>query len=64
MKSSVKAGIKENKYIVIMDKEIDNLRRKIWRLLFQERGNLSDCDVAMALCMVHYELVHHSDEKK
>ncbi len=62
MKSTVKAGIKENQYFIIMNKKIDDLRRKIWSIIFKERGNLSDCDVAMALGIVQYGLIHHSDE--
>ena len=62
MKSTVKAGIKENQYFIIMNKKIDDLRRKIWSTIFKERGDLSDCDVAMALGIVQYELIHHSHE--
>jgi len=64
MKSTVKGGVKENRYFIVMDKKIDDLRRKIWSTIFKERGDLSDCDVAMALGIIQYELIHHSDEKK
>ena len=46
-----------------MDDKIHQLRGKIWSAIFRERGDLSDCDVAMALRNVQYELIHHSDEK-
>lgn len=62
MKSTVKAGVNGEDYLLIMDKKINDLRKKIWVTIFRERGDLSDCDVAMALGMVQYELIHHSDE--
>jgi len=62
MKSTVKGGVKGNDYYIIMDERIDELRRKIWKTIFKEKGDLSDCDVAMALGIVQYELIHHSDE--
>jgi len=63
MKSTVRAGIEGNDYFIVMDKKIDDLRRKIWSTIFKERGDLSDCDVAMVLGIIQYELIHHSDEK-
>ncbi|MBS3105619.1 hypothetical protein J4234_05150 [Candidatus Woesearchaeota archaeon] len=63
MKSTVKGGIKEDIYNIVMDKKIDTLRKEIWITIFKERGDLSDCDVVMALGIVQYELIHHSDEK-
>ena len=61
MDSTVKGGIKEDKYYIVMDKKIDTLRKKIWSTIFKERADLSDCDIAMALGIVQYELIHHSD---
>ena len=63
MKSTVRAGVKGGKYIVVMDEKIDYLRRKIWSTIFKEKGTLSDCDISLVLGIVQYELIHHSDEK-
>ena len=63
MQSTVKGDVKENQYYIVMDKKIDDLRRKIWSTIFKERGDISDCDVAMALGIVQYELIHHSDDR-
>ena len=63
MKSTVKGGVRENQYFIVMDKKIDELRRKIWSTIFKERKDLSDCDVTMVLGIVQYELIHHSDEQ-
>ena len=46
-----------------MDDAIFELRKKLWNTIFKEKGDLSDCDVAMALGIVQYELVHHTKEK-
>jgi hypothetical protein len=62
MKSTVKGGVHGDQYVIVMDKKIDDLRRKIWKTIFKERKDLSDCDVAMALGIVQYELIHHSGE--
>lgn len=62
MDSSVKTVVKDGKRIVIMDDAIYDLRRKIWKTIFTEKGTLSDCDVAMALGIVQYELIHHTRE--
>jgi len=43
-----------------MDEKIYDLRKKIWITILEEEGDLSDCDIAMALGMVQYELVHHT----
>jgi len=63
MKSTLKARVNENLYILSMDMKINNLRSKIWNIIFKEKGDLSDCDVAMALGLVQYELIHHTGEK-
>jgi len=63
MKSTVKGGVRENQCFIVMDRKIDELRRKIWSTIFKERKDLSDCDVTMALGIVQYELIHHSDEQ-
>ena len=64
MESSVKTVVKDGKRIIIMDNAIFELRRKIWNIIFKEKGNLTDCDVAMALGIVQYELIHHTNTKK
>jgi hypothetical protein len=64
MKSTVRADIQEEEFHIIMDKKIDDLRRSIWRTIFKDKGSLSDCDVAMALGLVQYELIHHSYRRK
>jgi len=63
VKSTVKTALKNSTRFLLMDDKIYQLRAKIRRVIFQERGDLSDCDVAMALGIVQYELIHHSDEK-
>ena len=62
MKSTVKGGIKDNRYGFVMDPKINDLRKAIWNTIFKERADLSHADVAMALGIVQYELIHHSDE--
>ena len=60
MKSSVWTELKDDKLIIRMDNEIDRLRREIWKAIFATKNDMSDCDVAMALGLVMYELVHHT----
>jgi hypothetical protein len=60
MKTTVKTIVKENTWIIYMDDKIFQLRKEIWKTIFKERGDLSDCDVAMALGVVQYELIHHT----
>jgi hypothetical protein len=62
--SSVRGGVVEGEYHLIGDPEINDLRKAIWRTIFQERGDLSDADIAFALGVVQYELIHHVDEDK
>jgi len=62
LESSIKAGIREGKYILYMDEEVDKLRKEIWKTIFAEKGDLSISDINLAL--VSYELIHHSDEKE
>ena len=64
MKSTVKGFEKEDYFFIKMDKKIHELRKKIWKTIFKERKDLSDADVSMALGIVQYELIHHSDEPK
>lgn len=64
MKSTVKGGVRGDRLIVTMDKKVDDLRKAIWRMIFKERKDLSYCDIAMALGLVQYELIHHSDQPK
>lgn len=60
METSVKAGKKENRLIIVMDDAIDRLRKEIWNTIFKHKSSLSDCDVSMALGLVQYELIHHT----
>lgn len=60
MKSSVKTMIEDGQLFMGMNEAIDKLRAKIWITIFKEKGELSDCDVAMALGIVQYELIHHT----
>lgn len=62
MDSTVKSGFKEGKYIIFMDEKIDKLRKEIWKTIFSNKKDLPYADVAMALGIVQYELLHHSDE--
>jgi hypothetical protein len=60
MKSTVKTTVKDGMRIIYMDDKIFELRRKIWNTIHKERNDLSDCDVAMAVGIVQYELIHHT----
>ena len=61
MESTVSTGLKKDGTRVIrMDDKIFELRKAIWSTIFKEKGTLSDCDVAMALGIVQYELIHHT----
>jgi len=60
MKTTVKSGVKDGTRIICMDNKIHELRGKIWNTIHNEKGDLSDCDVAMALGLVQYELIHHT----
>lgn len=51
MKTSVSATVKDDKLIIFMDYKIDHLRKEVWKTIFREKGDLSDCDIAMALGM-------------
>ena len=62
MESTVKTKVKDGVRIIYMDDKIHQLRGAIWRTIFKEKGDLSDCDIAMALGIVQYELVHHIKE--
>jgi hypothetical protein len=66
MKSSVMAGEREGQYLLVMDEKINKLRKEIWKTIFGKNKelNLSDCDVALALGMVTYELIHHSNPEE
>jgi hypothetical protein len=61
-KSSVKARIEKDYLIIVMDKKIDDLRREIWKTIFRVKGELPDCDIAMTLGLIQYELMHHRRE--
>ena len=60
MNSEIKGAIIGDEYVLSMPKKIDELRKEIWLAIFKEKGNLSDCDISMALGIVLYELVHHT----
>lgn len=60
VETSVKAARKESMLIIGMNNTIDKLRKEIWKTIFKHKGNLSDCDVSMALGLVQYELIHHT----
>lgn len=62
MESTIKTKVKDGVRIIYMDDKIHQLRGTIWRTIFKEKGALSDCDIAMALGIVQYELVHHIKE--
>lgn len=64
MDSTIKAGFKEGKYILFMDKQVEKLRKEIWKTIFANKKDLPYADIAMALGIVQYELLHHSDEPK
>ena len=61
MKTTVSTKAKDGTRIIFMDDKIYELRKKIWNTIFKEKGDLSDCDVAMTLGIVQYELVHHTN---
>ena len=61
METSVKAKRKDNMLIIRMDDTVDRLRKEIWKTIFKHKGSLSDCDVCMALGLVQYELIHHTE---
>ena len=61
MESTVKGGHKEGKYIIFMDQKVDNLRKEIWKTIFAHQKDLPYADIGMALGIVQYELLHHSD---
>lgn len=63
MDSTVYARKDKEELHVSMDIAVEALRKEIWKAIFRKRGNLSDCDVAMALGLVQYELVHHVGEE-
>lgn len=58
--NNCRTELRDGTGVVLMDDKIHELRKKIWRTIFQEKGDLSDCDVAMALGLVQYELIHHT----
>jgi hypothetical protein len=60
MKTTISTEVENGTRIILMDDKIYELRKKIWNTIFKEKGDLSDCDVAMALGLVQYELVHHT----
>lgn len=60
MKTTVVATSRDDKLIIGMDIKIHHLRKEIWKTIFREKGDLSDCDIAMALGIVQYELIHHT----
>lgn len=64
MRSTVRGEETQDRYVITMDKKIYRLTKLIWAAIHQSKDDLSDCDIAMALGIVQYELIHHSDETK
>lgn len=64
MESTVKGGIKDGRYGFVMDEIVNELRKDIWKIIFQYKGKIPYADIGMALGIVQYELLHHSDEEK
>ena len=60
METTVKTAKKGDERIIIMSDKIFELRKEIWKTIFKHKGELPDCDVAMALGIVQYELIHHT----
>jgi len=59
MKTTIKKGIINNEMILTMNIKIDLLRKSIWNTIHKNKGNLSNCDICMALGIINYELIHH-----
>lgn len=62
MKTTISKSESGEEVFIKMDKKIDVLRKEIWKTIFKEKKDLSDADISMALGIVQYELIHHSDE--
>jgi len=62
MKTTVKADKTDRELIIHMDRKIEDLRKAVWKTIFafKRENEISDCDVAMALGIVQYELIHHT----
>lgn len=60
--STVRGSVRDGDYMLIADAEVDELRKAIWRTIHAEKDDLPWADVAFALGIVQYELMHHSDE--
>ena len=60
METTVKTTKKKNTRIILMDEKIYQLRKELWKTIFKNREDLSDCDISMALGLVQYELTHHT----
>jgi hypothetical protein len=59
---SISKELIEGLRAIYIDERIYKLRTKLWATIFKEKGSLSDCDIAMALGIVQYELIHHTSE--
>jgi len=65
MESTVRGGLqRDGKCVFVMDGQVDALRRALWRTIHENRKGLPYPDIGMALGIVQYELLHHSDEKE
>ncbi|VVB87147.1 Uncharacterised protein [uncultured archaeon] len=53
-------------YGLVMDSSIDELRRIVWVAVndFKKTKHINICDISMALGIVQYELMQHSDENE
>lgn len=62
--TTVKSMEGEKFYFVSMSKEVNRLRKELWKTIFSRRGKINYCDISMSLGLVQYELLHHSEEIK
>jgi hypothetical protein len=62
METTVKAEKTDEELIIYMDRNIEDLRKVIWKTIFafRKENSISECDVAMALGIIQYELIHHT----
>jgi hypothetical protein len=60
--STVSGDVFEGDYVLSCDGQVDELRSAIWSTIHEDKGDLPWADVAFALSIVQYELMHHADE--
>lgn len=44
---------------LLLSQKIEALRKRTWNMLHEEFSGMNQADVAMALGLVQYELIHH-----